>query len=163
MGRCFEANRPPEWAEGPQNGPVLDIRRRGGELEAPARPGWHYLRGDDEGNACNPLLSGPFRGPRKQTGLSPGADLPPKSPTKFTEEPRCDTLTADRKRALVLELFAQDVQAGLDTAVAEKRQELVRFIEGLWDKYRVTLTDLRGKRAENENRLQSFITALRYT
>ncbi len=76
---------------------------------------------------------------------------------------RCDAMNADQKRALVLELFAQDVQAGLDAAVAEKRQELVRFIEGLWDKYRVTLRDLRGNRAENENRLQSFITALRYT
>ena len=50
-------------------------------------------------------------------------------------------MNADQKRALVLELFAQDVQAGLDAAVAEKRQELVRFIEGLWDKYRVTLID----------------------
>ena len=45
-------------------------------------------------------------------------------------------MSDDKKRALVLELFAQDVQAGLDAAVSEKRQELVRFVEGLWDKYR---------------------------
>ena len=53
---------------------------------------------------------------------------------------RCGVMSDDQKRALVLELFAQDVQAGLDAAVAEKRQELERFIEGLWDKYRVTLS-----------------------
>ena len=76
---------------------------------------------------------------------------------------RCGAMNDDQKRVLVLELFAQDVQVGLDAAVAEKRQELVRFLEGLWDKYRVTLTDLRRSRADNENRLQSFLTALRYT
>ena len=40
---------------------------------------------------------------------------------------RCAIMSEDEKRALVLELFAQDVQAGLDAAVGEKRQELVRF------------------------------------
>ena len=38
---------------------------------------------------------------------------------------RCDDLRDDEKCALVLELFAQNVQAGLDVAVNEKRQELV--------------------------------------
>jgi type I restriction enzyme M protein len=50
---------------------------------------------------------------------------------------RCTIMSEDEKRALVLELFAQDVQVGLDDAVGEKRQELARFVEGLWDKYRV--------------------------
>ena len=53
---------------------------------------------------------------------------------------RCAFMGEDKKRALVLELFAQDVQAGLDAAVSEKRQDLVRFVEELWDKYRVILT-----------------------
>ena len=75
---------------------------------------------------------------------------------------RCDALNDDQKRALVLELFAQDVQAGLDAAVAEKRQELVRFIEGLWDKYRVTLTDVRGARISVEAQLEQFLKALNY-
>jgi hypothetical protein len=46
-------------------------------------------------------------------------------------------MSEDEKRALVLELFAQDVQAGLDTAVNERRQGLMLFVEELWDKYRV--------------------------
>ena len=75
---------------------------------------------------------------------------------------RCDALNDDQKRALVLELFAQDVQAGLDAAVAEKRQELTRFIEGLWDKYRVTLAELRTDRVEVETRLENFLTQLAY-
>lgn len=65
-------------------------------------------------------------------------------------------------RALVLELFAQDVQAGLDAAVAEKRQELVRYIEGLWDKYRVTLTDLCCDRTKVERQLGEFLSIIDY-
>lgn len=76
---------------------------------------------------------------------------------------RCGAMNDAQKRALVLELFAQDVQAGLDAAVAEKRQELVRFIEGLWDKYRVTLADLRNSRSTAETTLQGFVSQLAYT
>ena len=54
------------------------------------------------------------------------------------------------------------MQAGLDAAVVDKRQELMRFIEGLWDKYRVTLTHLRGERATIEAQLENFFQALSY-
>jgi type I restriction enzyme M protein len=76
---------------------------------------------------------------------------------------RCGGLSEDKKRILVLELFAQDVQTGLDAAVAEKQQELVRFVEGLWDKYRVTLADLRHERAEVETRMENYLKQLAYT
>ena len=83
---------------------------------------------------------------------------------KFVNElkSRCGTMTDDQKRALVLELFAQDVQTGLDTAVAEKRQELVRFIEGLWEKYRVTLNSLRTQRRDIEAVLNHSLETMRY-
>ena len=72
-------------------------------------------------------------------------------------------MNEDQKRALVLELFAQDVEAGLDTAVAEKRQELVRFIEGLLDKYRVTLHEVRDQRTKLEDKLSDIFKTLRYS
>ncbi len=75
---------------------------------------------------------------------------------------RCDALSEDEKRNLVLELFAQDVQAGLDAAVNEKRQELVRFVEGVWDKYRVTLKDLRDTRQAVEYQLGFALRAMKY-
>src|SRR5262249_53555387 len=75
---------------------------------------------------------------------------------------RCDAMTDDQKRAVVLELFAQDVEAGLDAAVADKRQELVRFIEGLWGKYWVTLTRLLGQRADIEGELAKTFSRLSY-
>ena len=75
---------------------------------------------------------------------------------------RCGAMNDDQKRALALELFAQDVQAGLDAAVAEKRQGLVRVIEGLWDKYRVTLGDLRFNRHTAEDAARTFMSSLGY-
>jgi type I restriction enzyme M protein len=75
---------------------------------------------------------------------------------------RCDALSNDQKQALVLELFAQDVQAGLDAAMAEKRQALVRFIEGVWDKYRVTLTAVRDDRSRLQAKLESSLARLAY-
>jgi type I restriction enzyme M protein len=68
----------------------------------------------------------------------------------------------DQKRDLVLELFAQDVETGLDAALVEKRQELVHFIEKLWDKYRVTLTELRSARNGVDSELTEFLKRIAY-
>lgn len=83
---------------------------------------------------------------------------------KFVNElkSRCGAMNEDQKRSLVLELFAQDVQAGLDAAVAEKRQELVRFIEGLWDKYRVTMGSLTQHRDQLAEQLSQAFKKLNY-
>jgi hypothetical protein len=67
-----------------------------------------------------------------------------------------------QKRKLVLELMAQDIQAALIIAVGEKRQELVGFVEGLWDKYRVTLTGLRKDRSRFELELDQILRTMRY-
>lgn len=75
---------------------------------------------------------------------------------------RCDVMSNDEKRQLVMELFAQDVRAGLDAAVVEKRLEVVTFIEELWDKYRVTLTTLKDDRCDVESRLEQIMTRLAY-
>jgi type I restriction enzyme M protein len=76
---------------------------------------------------------------------------------------RCAAMDDNPKGGLVLELLEQDVQNSLDRAVGEKRQELVRFVEGLWDKYRVTLTDLCDEREGVENKLKNRLEALAYT
>jgi type I restriction enzyme M protein len=75
---------------------------------------------------------------------------------------RCSLMTEDEKRALVLQLFAQDMQVGLTAAVAEKRQELVRFIENLWDKYANSLENLEHSRAQISSSLRNLIHQLRY-
>lgn len=75
---------------------------------------------------------------------------------------RCDLLNSDEKRLLVLELVAQDVRAGLDAAMAVKLKEAVCYIEGLWDKYRVTLATLRDNRQDIESQLEKIMARLAY-
>jgi type I restriction enzyme M protein len=75
---------------------------------------------------------------------------------------RCAAMTNEEKGALVLELLALDVLGELDAALAEKYQELVRFIEGLWDKYRVILPVLRDERGTAESQLGLFLKTMRY-
>ena len=75
---------------------------------------------------------------------------------------RCGFMGDDKKRALVLELLKQDVQTGLDAAVREKRQGLVRFVESLWDKYRESLRALDGSRNCIASGLTSVLKELGY-
>jgi type I restriction enzyme M protein len=75
---------------------------------------------------------------------------------------RCAALTTEQKRELVLDLFSQDVQSSLDSAVGEECQTLVRFVEGIWDKYRVTLSKLRSGRDEAAEQMSRFLQVLRY-
>ena len=64
----------------------------------------------------------------------------------------------DEKQALVLELFAQDLQSGLDGAVRDKQQELVRFNENLWDK--VSLNAIKAIRLDSDERLNQILAGL---
>ncbi len=75
---------------------------------------------------------------------------------------RCAALSVDEKQALVLDLFAQDLNTGLGAAVRDKQQELVRVIENLWDKYRVPLTKLKEDRELVSSRLESILESLGY-
>ena len=53
--------------------------------------------------------------------------------------------------------------ANTNTTEDEKRRELAHFIEGLWDKYQVTLGQLRGNRTRTETSLSEFLKQLNYS
>ena len=75
---------------------------------------------------------------------------------------RCAAFSMDEKQALVLELFAQDLQTGLDGAVRDKQQKLVRFVENLWDKYASSLTVLTTGRERLSKQLHIALQDLGY-
>jgi type I restriction enzyme M protein len=75
---------------------------------------------------------------------------------------RCAAMTADAKQALVLELFAQDIRGGLDAAVGDNRQTLVRLIERLWDKYFAPMSELLKRRDDLATDLATKLKRLRY-
>ena len=62
----------------------------------------------------------------------------------------------------MLELFAQDLHVGLDGAVRDKQQELVRFVEKLWDKYRVAMGRLIDSRTAIEQKLSRLLEETGY-
>ena len=76
---------------------------------------------------------------------------------------RCSAKTDAEKQTLVLDLLARDAEEGLSSAVIAHRQELVHVLENLWDKYRVTLANLRRERVEVETRLENYLKQLAYT
>jgi type I restriction enzyme M protein len=75
---------------------------------------------------------------------------------------RCAALSNEEKQALVLELFAQDLHTGLDSGVRDRQQELVRFVENLWDKYAASLKVLSTTRERLSSRLQDALKELGY-
>jgi type I restriction enzyme M protein len=75
---------------------------------------------------------------------------------------RCADLKDKDCQQLVLRLLAGDVRQALESALNSKRQELVRFLEGLWDKYAVTLEKLREERGELEGTLNTSMASLNY-
>ncbi|MGZ8219398.1 N-6 DNA methylase [Methylomagnum sp.] len=75
---------------------------------------------------------------------------------------RCGAMDEAEKQTLVLELLERDVLAGLDQAANRERQAAIRFVENLWDKYRVTLADVRRERATCESRLERYLAGLGY-
>jgi len=75
---------------------------------------------------------------------------------------RCAAKTDDEKQALVLDLMAEDARAGLDAAVATRYQELILFLENLWDKYRITLYSLHNMRTEAITLLQGYFKKIGY-
>ncbi len=76
---------------------------------------------------------------------------------------RCAVLDANEQQALVLELFAGDLQAGLDAAVNAKRQGLIWFIENLWDKYAVPLEIIQRERNTYSTQIMQLMTGLGYS
>ena len=75
---------------------------------------------------------------------------------------RCAEFGEGEKQVLVLKLFAQDLQAGLDGAVRDKQQELVRFVENLWEKYSASLTVFTKDREHLSLELHNALQELGY-
>jgi type I restriction enzyme M protein len=76
---------------------------------------------------------------------------------------RCEIKGPAEKQSLVLDLMAQDVMGGLKAALAERWQEVVRLLQALWDKYSVTLGELRQGRLEAEGTLTDLLGRLGYS
>jgi type I restriction enzyme M protein len=63
---------------------------------------------------------------------------------------------------LLLTILHHDMKAIVERYIAAQRKEIVAAFENWWDKYRVTLTEIEGKREAAAKALQGFLKGLRY-
>lgn len=71
-------------------------------------------------------------------------------------------LTSEAAAELLLTILHNDMQAIVERYMAAQRKLIVAAFENWWDKYRVTLTEIEGKRDEAAKALQGFLKGLRY-
>ncbi len=71
-------------------------------------------------------------------------------------------LSADEAATLLLTILHNDMKAIVERYMGAQRKAIVTAFENWWDKYRVTLTDIEGKRDAAANALKGFLTGLRY-
>lgn len=76
---------------------------------------------------------------------------------------RCGALSAEEQKALVLELMIEDLQSGVCSALAARRQLLAAHFTKLWDKYSVPLADLQQQRENRTSELKTILDRLGYT
>ncbi|MCX9157800.1 type I restriction-modification system subunit M [Niveibacterium sp. 24ML] len=71
-------------------------------------------------------------------------------------------LTPQAAADLLLTILHHDMQAIVERYIAAQRKQIVAAFENWWDKYRVTLTEIEGKRDEAAKALQGFLKGLGY-
>lgn len=73
-----------------------------------------------------------------------------------------DGLTPEAAADLLLTILHNDMNAIVERYITAQRKQIVAAFENWWDKYRVTLTEIEGKRDEAAKALQGFLKGLRY-
>ena len=73
-----------------------------------------------------------------------------------------DGLTPEVAAELLLTILHNDMQAIVERYMSAQRKQIVAAFENWWDKYRVTLTEIEGKRDAAAKALQGFLKGLRY-
>ncbi|SNR67645.1 SAM-dependent DNA methyltransferase [Paracoccus sediminis] len=73
-----------------------------------------------------------------------------------------DGLTEADAATLILKILHDDMEKILTRYIAAQRGQIVAAFENWWDKYRVTLTEIEGARAEATEKLAGFLKGLGY-
>lgn len=71
-------------------------------------------------------------------------------------------LSPDQASNLLLTILHDDMRAIVERYIAAQRKRIVAAFENWWDKYRVTLTEMEGKRDTAARALQGFLKELGY-
>ena len=73
-----------------------------------------------------------------------------------------DGLSPEQSAELLLTILHNDMQAIVERYIAAQRKAIITAFENWWDKYRVTLTEIEGRRDRAAQALQGFLKGLGY-
>ena len=73
-----------------------------------------------------------------------------------------DGLSPEQAAELMLTILHNDMRAIVERYIGAQRKAIVAAFENWWEKYRVTLTEIEGKRDAAAHALQRFLKALQY-
>ncbi|CUU01090.1 hypothetical protein JGI3_02239 [Candidatus Kryptobacter tengchongensis] len=73
-----------------------------------------------------------------------------------------EELTEDEAKDLILEKFYLTIENYLEKYLNAEKKELVKIFENLWDKYKVSLVELREERDKEVEKLEEFLKKLGY-
>lgn len=73
-----------------------------------------------------------------------------------------DGLSPEQAAELLLTILHNDMQAIVERYITAQRKQIVAAFENWWDKYRVTLTEIEGRRDTAARALQGFLKGLGY-
>ncbi|AGK47611.1 hsdM N-terminal domain protein [Burkholderia thailandensis MSMB121] len=73
-----------------------------------------------------------------------------------------DGLSSEKAAELLLTILHNDMKAIVERYIAAQRKAIVTTFENWWDKYRVTLTEIEGRRDTAAQALQGFLKGLGY-
>jgi type I restriction enzyme M protein len=73
-----------------------------------------------------------------------------------------DGLSPEQSAELLLTILHNDMLAIVERYIAAQRKDIVAAFENWWDKYRVTLTEIEGRRDRAAQALQGFLKGLGY-
>ncbi|MBU2410458.1 MAG: N-6 DNA methylase, partial [Gammaproteobacteria bacterium] len=73
-----------------------------------------------------------------------------------------DSLSPDQAAELLLTILHDDMRAIVERHIAAQRKTIVAAFENWWDKYRVTLNEIEGRRDAAAEKLRGFLRGLGY-
>lgn len=115
--------------------------------------------GEDEGNAVDEAQ---IKAWKKELAIVKKALKAKHDSFKQHIDAAVDGLTTDQAAELLLTILHNDMRAIVERYITAQRKALVAAFENWWDKYRVTLTEIEGKRDAAAQALQGFLEGLRY-
>jgi len=77
-------------------------------------------------------------------------------------EKKKESLSEEEAKELLLEKFYEFIEGQLNKYLNAEKKEIIKIFEKLWDKYRISLGELKQERDEDVKKIDEFLKKLKY-